>query len=71
MSSNDSNKKVYNKEYFRQKMRESRERNNKRKHAYIVEIEGKKYVFLKKQDIKIEKVDFTSIKSNDNLIKCF
>ena len=56
--------------YFAMKMRESRLRRKQRdntfykKFLYVVEINGKKYVYRNKADIKIERVDKNDILPN-------
>ena len=53
--------------YFAQKMRESRLRRKNadksfyKKYLYMIEINGSKYVYRSKQDIKIERIDKTII----------
>ena len=56
--------------YFAQKMKESRMRRKNadklfyKKYLYTIEINGKKYVFLSKQDIKINKIDKNNLPSD-------
>ena len=53
--------------YFAEKMRESRLRRKNadksfyKKYLYMIEINGNKYVYRSKQDIKIERIDKTII----------
>ena len=55
------------KEYYRQRMQESRLRRKKtdktfyKKFLYAIEINGTKYLYLNKSDIKIDKIDKSSI----------
>ena len=49
--------------YFAKKMKESRQRRQNadktfyKKYLYTLEINGQKYVYLSKADIKVEKID--------------
>ena len=49
--------------YFAEKMRESRLRRKNadktfyKKYLYTIEVDGKKYLFLNKRDIKIKKIN--------------
>ena len=53
--------------YFAQKMKESRLRRKKadktfyKKFVYAIDINGKKYLYLNKYDIKINKIDKNNI----------
>ena len=55
--------------YFATKMRESRARRKNedktfyKKYVYTIEIDGKKYVFLNKQDVKINKIHKSKLSS--------
>ena len=55
------------KEYYRERMKQSRLRRKKvdktfyKKFVYAIEIDGKKYLYLNKSDIKINKIDKNDI----------
>ena len=60
-------------EYFRDKMRKFRHNNplSQKQWVYVVSINDKKYGFLKKSDINIERMNVNKYLHNKNIINMF
>ena len=69
--------KNFGKEYFKDVQRKIREKRKasdplyQKKRVYVAEIQGKKYAFLQKKQIKVEMISVDDFKADPNIIKCF
>ena len=66
-------KKYYDKEYFRLKQIERRKNNPliRKKFVYIATINGQKYAFLQKSQLKFETISVNDLNASNDIIKCF
>ena len=66
-------KKYYDKEYFRLKQLERRKNNPliRKKRVYVATINGQKFAFLQKSQLKFETMSVNDFNSSNDIIKCF
>ena len=60
-------------QYFKEKMKDFRSRNplSQKNYVYVVHINDKKYAFLNKSDINIERLNVREYKIDNNIINMF
>ena len=67
--------KNFGKEYFKHVQRERRKNDPlyQKKVVYVATVNGKKYAFLQKSQLKVERMSVKDFKekNNDDIIKCF
>ena len=61
------------KEYFKDKMRDYRKQNplSQKNWVYVVKCNDKKYAFLNKRDIQIERINMREYNMDTNIINMF
>lgn len=61
------------KEYFKDKMRDYRKQNplSQKNWVYVVKCKDKKYAFLNKRDIQIERINMREYNMDTNIINMF
>ena len=66
-------KKYYDKEYFRKKQEDRRKSDPllQKRVVYVVEVDGKKYAFLQKSQLKVEKMLVSDFRKTTDIVKCF
>ena len=66
-------KKYDDKEYFRLKQLQRRKDNPliRKKLVYIATINGQKYAFLQKSQLKFETISVSDFNASNDIIKCF
>ena len=65
--------KNFGKDYFKdvQRKRRANDPLYQKKRVYVAEIQGKKYAFLQKKQIKVETISVEDFKKDSSIIKCF